>query len=426
MTDYQVIIVGGRPAGSTLAARLGEVGLRVLLLERAPMPSPPGASCPIIYSPTMRMLDEIGADEHAYARATPKIRRMVTDSDGMEGSIPIPMGYGRDYAYALDRSRFDYALFENALRFPTVEGRIGTAVVDVIQEQAAVTGVIVKNADGTQERLSADLVIGADGRFSTVARKVGATERDERDKYPASIYYAYWKDAPPYDDHGPAAVAGGPGYGYGYLMMDSADDTVVVAFEGQSALIDPDGGKVEAFYRHLIAQNPSVARRLRDATMVTKVHGMKQIGNLYRQAGGTGWALVGDAYHQKDPIDGQGIYDALTTAKLLADEIGAYFRGEKLWAEAVISYDQQARRATFAMYESTIERSRSSLYAQSPAWVKPLFRWVISDPLAQEKLGMMLTRQISPNQVMSVPLILGILMRGPLRDLSHLLEKAAR
>ncbi|MBC8098595.1 MAG: FAD-dependent monooxygenase, partial [Armatimonadetes bacterium] len=39
--DYDVIIVGGRPAGSTLAARLGQYGLRVLLLERGTFPSLP-------------------------------------------------------------------------------------------------------------------------------------------------------------------------------------------------------------------------------------------------------------------------------------------------------------------------------------------------------------------------------------------------
>ena len=67
-TNYDVIIVGGRPAGATLAARLGRQGLRVLLLERATFPSAPAASCPVIYPATMRLLDEIGADEREYAR----------------------------------------------------------------------------------------------------------------------------------------------------------------------------------------------------------------------------------------------------------------------------------------------------------------------------------------------------------------------
>jgi len=54
---YDVIIVGGRPAGSTLAARLGKQGLHVMMLERAEFPSLPAASSPIIFAPAMQLLD---------------------------------------------------------------------------------------------------------------------------------------------------------------------------------------------------------------------------------------------------------------------------------------------------------------------------------------------------------------------------------
>lgn len=426
MAEYDVIVVGGRPAGSTLAARLGQGGLRVLLLERANLPSLPGASCPIIYAPTLRMLDEIGADESAYARGTPKIRRMVNETGGLEGTLWLPMAEGRNYAYAIDRARFDHALWEAACRQPTVEGRLGAALIDLIWEGDRVTGAVVRNTDGSQESIRAELVVGADGRFSAVARRVDAPERDERDHFPASIYYAYWRGAEPYDDLGAAAVAGGPGYGYGYLVMDSADDTLVVAFEGQAALLNPPAGQIEAFYADLIARNPRVARRLRGAERVTDVRGMKAIGNLYREPGGAGWALVGDAYHQKDPIDGQGIYDAVLTAKLLARVILDYHHGDLLWSEALVRYDQAARRATYAMYNATVERSRRSLYEKAGFLDRTMLRWMLQDPLMQERFGMMLTRQLTPEQVADVPMMLGALMRGPLRDLSQLLDRMSR
>jgi flavin-dependent dehydrogenase len=426
MAHFDVIVVGGRPAGATLAARLGLAGLRVLIVERAHMPALPGASCPIIYAPTMDMLDEIGADEGAYARGTPKIRRMVNESAGLEAAIRIPMVNGRDYAYAIDRARFDYALWETAAALPCVDARLGASLIDLLWDGDRVSGALIRNADGAQERISADVVVGADGRFSTVARKVGAPERDEHDEFPASIYYAYWKHVAPYDDQGAAAVAGGPGYGYGYLVMDSADDTAVVAFEGQAALLDPPAGETETFYRNLIAQNPNVARRLEHAEMITTVRGMKSIGNLYREPGGAGWALVGDAYHQKDPIDGQGIYDAVLTAKLLAEQIIAWKRGEVLWAEALTAYDQRARRETYPMYMSTIERSRASLYARTPEWLKTPLRWMLQDPLMQEQMGLMLTRQVRASEVQMLPRMLGAVARGPLRDLSRLLERMAQ
>src|SRR5690606_27016579 len=104
-----------------------------------------------------------------------------------------------------------------------------------------------------------------------------------------------------------------------------------------------DEKTVEERYRQLLEQQPKLAARMKNAQMVTKLHGMRRIGNLYRQAGGEGWALTGDAYHHKDPIDGQGIYDALLTAKVLSEAIIRWHRGELSWAQALAQYDANAR-----------------------------------------------------------------------------------
>src|SRR5690242_5874502 len=137
---YDVIIVGGRPAGATLAARLGVQGLRVLLLERATFPSLPAASSPIIYSPTLQLLDEIGADEGLYAQGTPRIRRVIAAGKTYTGTIRLPDAHGRDYAYAIDRARFDAALWANALRFSSVEGRQNFGVTDLLWDGKRVVG----------------------------------------------------------------------------------------------------------------------------------------------------------------------------------------------------------------------------------------------------------------------------------------------
>ncbi|MBE2269932.1 MAG: NAD(P)/FAD-dependent oxidoreductase [Anaerolinea sp.] len=418
MRDYDVIVVGGRPAGATLAARLGQAGMKVLLLERSAMPSLPSASSPIIYASTMSLLDEIGADETAYARNTPKIRRMVNASPGLDTELRIPMLDGRDYAYAIDRERFDHALWENALRH--VEGRDKFAIVDLLWERERVVGVIGANG----EHISADLVVGADGRFSTVARKVGAEEHDVVEQYPTSIYYAYWKGIKQADE--PVALAYGQEFGYGFLVMDSADETTVIAIEGQAELLNPEPGKTAEFYEALIRQQPPLNALLTQAERITDVRGMRRVGNLYRQPGGAGWALVGDAYHQKDPIDGQGIYDAVFTAKMLAQAILDWRSGKKLWGEALAAYDAAVRRETYPMYGSTLERVRGSLYDKTPAWAVTPLRWLAQDTLTMERFGMVLTRQIKPNRVMTPTLVLGALLRGPLRDFSRFLDRESR
>jgi 2-polyprenyl-6-methoxyphenol hydroxylase-like FAD-dependent oxidoreductase len=232
-THYDTIVVGGRPSGATLAARLGQAGLRVLLLERASLPSAPAASCPAIYPATMRLLDEIGADEATYARGTPRLRRMLSEvRDDFRVIVPLPMVQGRDYLYAIDRARFDAALWQTAARSPRVDALQGFAVTELLRDGERVSGVAGRAADGAEQRFSADCVVGADGRFSLVARKAGARSYDQRDDLPTTIYYAYWRNVAPYDDGGPLIMSYGSGRGYGYLFMDSADGMTCVAVEG--------------------------------------------------------------------------------------------------------------------------------------------------------------------------------------------------
>jgi flavin-dependent dehydrogenase len=418
---YDVIIVGGRPAGSTLAARLGALRLRVLLLERATFPSLPAASSPIIYSPTLKMLDEIGADEAQYARGTPRIRRVIAHSKAYQVTVNIPMAHGRDYGYAIDRARFDAALWDNALRFPTVEGHQGVTVTDLLWEGDRVVGVLAQQGKGTPERITADLVVGADGRFSRVAQAVNAAVKDEYTALPTSLYYAYWRNIKPYDDLGPSAVAYEGGYGYGFLMMESADNTGVVTMEGQADLLDPAGGKVKEFYLDLVMGNPDIARRLDGAEMITNVRGMRRIGNRYRQPGGQGWALVGDAYHQHDPLDGQGIFNAVFSAKSLAWAIAYWKRHDKTWSGALRWYDQTVRMKTFGAYQAALNSVQMNLYGARdlPGWALTGMRWLAEDPSLHDLMGKMLTRQLPAELMLMLypPLVAGAMVRGPLRDL---------
>lgn len=423
MVDYDVIIIGGRPAGSSLAARLGKQNLKVLIVERTALPSLPAVSCPIIYSSAMALLDEIGAKEADYAAGTPKIERMVQAiSPQLQTAIRLPDSYGRDYAYAVDRARFDCTLWNNALRYPTVTGWQNFSVTDLLWDGDQVIGIVGKGEDKQEKRITARLVVGADGRFSLVARKVNAQPRDEYLDYPASIYYAYWKHIQPYDSGTATAVAYAGEPGYGYLVMDSADDTAAIAVEGQAALFE-DLKDAEAYYLNLLERNPLIWERLQGAEMVTTVRGMKKIGNLYRDAGGKGWALVGDAYHQKDPLDGQGIYNAVFSAKALAYAIQKWNAGEMDWSQAVEWYDETVRIKTYSTYKSLLMRVQGSLYAPAPPeWVVDKFsRWVMDDPDMQDLMGKMLTRQIPADMMtlMSPPVIARAMVRGGLRDLQR-------
>lgn len=427
-TDFDVIIVGGRPAGSTLAARLGRQGIQVLLLERSTFPSRPAASSPAIYASAMRLLDEIGADEQAYARNTPRIHRWVIElADAFRVTNPVPDALGRSYGYAIDRARFDTALLATAARSPGVTVRQPFAVTELLRDGDCVTGIRGRTPGSEEEVFTANCVVGADGRFSLVARRAGARVIEEHTANPTTLYYAYWKNVEPYDQAGPAIHAFGPGRGYGFLLMDSADDTVAVVVEGQAGLLASGQDKGEGVYLRLLKAHPRVWRRLQQAERVTAVHGMRDVGNLYRQAGGPGWALVGDALHQKDPIDGQGIYDALFGAKALSEALVAWKRGAQTWPQEVASYEAAVRAETEPMYRNTLERVKNELYSTAPAWtIMTTLRWLLEDPEYQRRLGLVLVRALDVRSAYPRRVILRALARGALSDLAYRVGRRSR
>lgn len=425
--DYDVIIVGGRVAGSTLAAYLGQAGLRVLLVERAELPEVHPASSPMIQPATMAMLDEIGADEAAYARNTPPVKRMIGVDGEIQFELNLPDIAGRNYGYALDRARFDKALWDNAMKFPTVDGKMGFGVTNLLWDSIGKTviGIEGKTAGKDLQRFTAKCVVGADGRFSLVARKVDAPALDQHEEHPTSLYYGYWRDVVPYDDSQEAtSVAyGAPDGSHGFLLMDSADDTTAVVVEGRADVIAPEGGQVEAFYLETLKAQPQVWQRLENASLVTRVRGMRKVGNMFRQAGGNGWALVGDAYHQKDPIDGQGIYDAVYTSRTLAKALIAWHRGDATWDDALEWYDTTVRAKAEPQYEMTLNRVQQSMYPNTrlplPRKLMELSsRWLSKDRQYMERAGMALNRQVDPRKSLEPRFIAFAMLRGGLRELS--------
>jgi flavin-dependent dehydrogenase len=434
-TEYDVIIVGGRVAGSTLAAYLGQAEVRVLLLERATFPEDHPASSPMVQPSTLAMLDEIGADESAYAHNTPKIGRMIGVIDADTAlALDIPEINGRNYGYAVDRARFDAALWDNALRYPTVSGHQGFAVNSLLwdddgQQVIGLEGRFVNN--GEKAQYTAKCVVGADGRFSTVARKVEAPERDKRSEHPTTIYYGYWRNVRPFDEGSPTSVAYGAQNAttHGYLIMDSADNTAAVCVEGRADVIAPEGGAVEPFYLEKLRENTDVWARLQGAELITKVHGMRKVGNLFRAAGGAGWALVGDAYHQKDPIDGQGIYDSVYSARTLAKAIIAWHSGRTTWADALQWYDTSARKQMQPQYEATLNRIQQQLYpTMSFSLPKELvatpLRWLWNDPQYRKLAGLALNRKVAPNVTLQPRVMMLAMLRGGLRELSDRLGES--
>lgn len=421
--DFDVVIVGGRPAGASLAARLGARGVRVLVVDRAELLSQPAVpSCPVIYPSSMRLLDELGMKEAEYSEESGRCRLLVIKfHTHFEAGFPLPMMFGRNYVYGIDRARFDHSLWAHLAKFPSVTARRGFAFQDLVRDEGGrVIGIEGQQGDGPKETIRARCVVGADGRFSMVARRAGAKVLEDFPEHTSTVYFADWEglDFPAKGDR-PAHIYA-TGRGTNVMMFPMPNGRVSICTHMRSDRVDV-GGDAQGFYSGVLQRYGWVQRRLTAARQVGPVVGIKRIGNRYVEAGGPGWVLVGDAFHQKDPIDGQGIYDALIEAKVLDEELAPFLAGERTFAAFVDAYRRRADQATRPMFLATLDRLKRELYEEPPTiMLRTLVRWMLTDPEYQERFMRFLGRDISPETWMTPALVRACAARGVVRDLRDL------
>src|SRR5689334_21219936 len=165
--DYDVIIVGGRVAGAILAARLGQLGHRVLLLEKASFPSDT-LSTSFFRAPALRVFEKIGVLDEVKSAALP-LRTLWNYIDGHVLSDPVEAAEEHLRFFLCERRlTLDWILFRRVKHERNVEVRLSAHVRELIWQDGRVTGVRWSESDGTAEAC-ARVVVGADGFYSTLA-----------------------------------------------------------------------------------------------------------------------------------------------------------------------------------------------------------------------------------------------------------------
>jgi 2-polyprenyl-6-methoxyphenol hydroxylase-like FAD-dependent oxidoreductase len=329
------------------------------------------------------------------------------------------MEIDRNYIYGIDRNKFDTVLWRRAAALPTVTACQNFAMTDVGRDATGrVTGIVGRPTAGkSKESISADLVVGADGRFSLAARKFGAEPFEELNDYPSASYHAEWEGVSPHSEACPQpGMIYQLGDGYSLLCIPVDKQKYIIGNYMRTADTHFNGQKLEDHYVQTIKSVPRLREMLKNARRATPVVGVRRIDNGYRRAYGDGWALVGDAFHYESPLDGQGFYNALLASKFLAEAIGQWRNG-KPWQEVGQVYEQRFYDASHDMLKQTVARVQQELYTNPPAFViNTLMRWMLTDPGYQKKFLLYLSRAIDPNSFSFGPSP-GPMVRGLLRDI---------
>jgi len=425
--NFDAIIIGGRPSGVSLAIHLSKGGMQVLVVDRATFPSKPAIpSMPLILPHTLELLSELGIPESAVANSGAKLERLQLEMNGhYAAEIDFAKAMENDsrgkYFYSIKRDPFDNALWEHLNTFDNVTAKQDFGVSKLLKDES---GKVIGIEGSGGEQYHADMVIGADGRFSFVANQMDAKAVNEVTENNTDFYFAYWRGGNyDRDDAMSTMHIYSSTQGYQYLIFPLSEDEVAISIQMVHDLIPKKSDEsIEDYYEARLKDYPQLWNQIKDAERTSQVWGMKNVRNGYREVGGDGWALVGDAVHFKDSIDGQGIYDALLGSSILAPIILDWKAGNISWEQALTRYQEQLHEATYDMFMETQGRLKREVYDKPPQFiVKTILRWVMHDPIYHEKFIGYATRRYPAKGWASPGLMIGAIVRGMGRDIKKLL-----
>jgi len=336
---YDAIVVGARCGGAPTAMLLARRGHRVLVVDQATFPSDT-LSTHVLHAPGVAALARWGLRDELVATGCPPILDYRFDFGEFRiVGTPRPVE-GTDVAYAPRRTVLDHLLVRAAAA-AGAEVREGYHVDGFVRDDdGRVVGI--RHGDSVER---ARIVIGADGRTGHLAGLVGADTYATRPRLQYGLY-TYFSGLPTQS----LETFVMPRRGFGVAPTHDGLTMVVVGwpYDERAAFKSDVEGNVLSTLRAV----PGFADRIDAARREAPFLGGAVPGYL-RTPYGPGWALVGDAGYQKDPITAQGITDAFLDAERCATAVDAWLTGASSYDDAMGAWHRARDEHAMPIYEFT-------------------------------------------------------------------------
>lgn len=390
--ECDVLVIGGGPAGATVAPLLVEKGYRVVLLEKAHHPRfHIGES---LLPANLPLFERLGVAEEIRAIGMEKWgaefvsphhehTQVFHFAEAWDKSMP--------YAYQVKRAEFDAILIQNAER-KGVEVHQGckAKTVDFPTDQSLL--VRAQHDDGRETQWRARFLVDASGRDTFLANRFQIKHRNP--KHNSSAVYGHFAGAKRHEGQAEGHISIF-WFEHGWFwFIPMMNDTTSIGMVTWPYFMKTKGQRrIEQFLMDGIALCPALAERLKEARLINQVEATGNFSYVSEHNYGPNYLLLGDAYAFIDPVFSSGVLLAMKSGLIGAEAIDTCLRQPEAAGAALKRFDTLMRhgprefswfiyRVTnpimrdFFMYPRNLFRVKEALlsvlagdiYGRTPIW----------------------------------------------------------
>jgi flavin-dependent dehydrogenase len=320
-SEYDVVVIGGGPAGSTVSTLLAQRGLRVGLFERERFPR-------------FHIGESLIPETYWVLKRLNMLPKMQKSHFVKKYSVQFVNAHGKESApfyfwdnkphecsqtWQVVRSEFDKLMLDNA-REHGVDAHEGVHVLDVLFEGDRARGVMTQGADGKRE-VRAKVVVDASGQAALLQNRFKLRLWDPI--LNKGAIWTYWEGAyrDTGRDEGATMVLQTTGRSGWFWYIPLHNNIVSVGVVAPFDYLFKGRGGHEATYQEEVDRCPAVKQRVSSGRRVTGYFATRDYSYRSRQVAGNGWVLIGDAFGFLDPLYSSGVLLALRSGEMAAEAI---------------------------------------------------------------------------------------------------------